>query len=338
MKRFLKLVRYKEWFDSKWDIYLYVFLLYWIRHPETDSMVCLKEIVSVMSFSFFLLAFGYAFNEYSDAKEDLMAGKVNYVAQLDTPKQRFLVGSLLALGCAIPICLFPSWGMALIISLSFLMAFLYSYRRFGIKQCGIWGLMMSSLAQRVCPLFIIFYLFDDWSATTVLVALLSFIIGVRWILIHQAEDQDNDKLSHTKSFVVSLNNNESKLLTIITSVFVCELLCLSAILILNASFSWSIIIPIAYVLFQLILLPFWKKIGWKRMILSYDFAPLADFYYLWMGIYVVTALALQKPLGAVLFLPVFYFGYRYAVLDYKYLKLNHDAKKGLLFDPTKQSK
>ena len=309
MKRFLNIVRYKEWFDSKWNIYLYVFLLYWIRHPETDGLVCLKGIVAVIFFSFFLLAFGYAFNEYSDAKEDLMAGKVNFVAQLDKPKQRFLVGSLLALGVAIPICLFPNWGMALIISLSFLMAFLYSYRRFGIKQCGIWGLMVSSIAQRVCPMFV--------------------------ILIHQAEDQDNDKISHTKSFVVSLNNNESKLLAIITSVFVCELLCLSTILILNASFSWAIIIPIAYVLFQLILLPFWKKIGWKRMILSYDFAPLADFYFLWAGVYATTALSLCNPIYSILFLPVFYFGYRYVILDYKYLILNYKANRGLLSDPTR---
>ena len=335
MKRFLNIVRYKEWFDSKWNIYLYVFLLYWIRHPETDGLVCLKGIVAVIFFSFFFLAFGYAFNEYSDAKEDLMAGKVNFVAQLDKPKQRFLVGSLLALGVAIPICLFPNWGMALIISLSFLMAFLYSYRRFGIKQCGIWGLMVSSIAQRVCPMFVIFYLFDDWSATTVLVTVLSFIIGLRWILIHQAEDQDNDKISHTKSFVVSLNNNESKLLAIITSVFVCELLCLSTILILNASFSWAIIIPIAYVLFQLILLPFWKKIGWKRMILSYDFAPLADFYFLWAGVYATTALSLCNPIYSILFLPVFYFGYRYVILDYKYLILNYKANRGLLSDPTR---
>lgn len=333
MRRFIKMVRYNEWYDSKWNIYLYVFLLFWIKHMGMDYFTCIKALTAIMLLSFFILAFGYAFNEYSDAKEDLLAGKTNYLAQLSKTKQHLFILGLFTVGTTLPIILFPYLGMIIIVIVSFLMAFLYSYRQLGIKQCGLWGLAVSSLAQRVCPMFAIFYIFEDWTMTAVFVTLLSFIIGLRWILIHQAEDLGNDKLSHTQSFVVSLNN-ESKLITIITSVFICEILCLVAILILNARYSLAIIIPLSYLVFQLYILPFWRKIGWKRMILSYDFAPLADFYYLWCGIYLAIALTLHNFLYSLLLFPILYFGYRYLILDYKCVKMNNDANKGILTPPT----
>lgn len=333
MRNILKLIRYYEWYDSKWNIYLYVFILYWIRHGEIDDSTILCNCVAVMLFSFSLLAFGYTFNNYSDAKEDLLAGKANYMTRFNKSQQLFIVFSFLVMGIAVPVCVNPSLGMLLIVLLSFLMAFLYSYRRFGIKQHGLWGLIVSSLAQRVCPMFAIFYLFNDWSATTFLLGLLSFIVGLRWIIVHQAEDYDNDKLSDTRSFVLNLNDSNSKLLSIITLVFLCELLCLIMILILNASLTLTIIVPITYIIFQLVIIPFWIKIGWKRMIMSYDFAPLADFYYLWSGIYVATALAIRNPIYSASFIFILYFGYRYIILDYKYFRLARDLKRGILSAP-----
>ena len=330
MRNILKITRYYEWYDSKWNIYLYVFMLYWIRHGNIDDSTILCYCAVVMLFSFSLLAFGYTFNNYSDAKEDLLAGKANYMTRFTKSQQLFIVFSFLVMGIAVPVCISPSMGMLLIVLLSFLMAFLYSYRRFEVKQRGLWGLTVSSLAQRVCPMFVIFYLFNDWSITTFILIFLSFFVGLRWILVHQAEDHDNDKLSHTNSFVVNLNNSNSKILLIITLVFLCELSCLFFILILNVSLSLTITIPIAYILFQLIIMPFWIKIGWKRMILSYDFAPLADFYYLWSGGYLATALSIRNLNYSASFIPVLYFGFRYIVLDYKYIRLVRDLKRGNL--------
>lgn len=335
MNQFFRVIRYKEWYDSKWNIYFYVLLLYRIRHDEAGDLVCIRKMVVVMLFSFFLLAFGYAFNDYSDAKEDLNVGKTNHLALLKKSMQLLLVIALLFVGVAFPVCLMPALGMVLIVLLSFIMAVLYSYRRFGIKQRGLWGLVVSSLAQRVCPLLAVFYLFDDWSVTSFLLALLSFIVGLRWILVHQAEDHDNDKMSHTKSFVINLSNRDSKLLSIITIIFLCELSCLILILILNGNLSLSVIVPITYIIIQLIVMPFWFKIGWKRMVMSYDFAPLADFYYLWFGIYVAMALTISNPIYSVSFLFVMYFGYRYVILDYKYIRLAYDLKKGRLSAPNK---
>ena len=332
MIRFFKIVRYNEWFDSKWNIYFYVFLLFLIRHMDMANFFYIKALTAIMAFSFFLLAFGYAFNEFSDTKEDLLAGKTNHIAQLSKTEQHLFILGIFTVGTTLPILLFPYLGMIIIVFVSFLMAFIYSYRQFGIKQCGLLGLAVSSLAQRVCPMFAIFYIFEDWTITAVLVALLSFIIGLRWILIHQAEDLGNDKLSHTKTFVISLNN-ESKLIKIVTSAFICEILSLVTILILNVRFSLALIIPFTYLAFQLFVLPFWRKIGWKRMILSYDFAPLADFYYLWSGIYLAMALTLRYYFFSLLFFPTLYFGYRYLILDYKYVKMNNDANKGILTPP-----
>lgn len=333
MGLFLKIIRYKEWYDSKWNIYFFIFLLFCCRHPELNWGYYLKGLVAVMSFSFFLLAFGYSFNDFSDANEDQIAGKPNQMAHFSLSRQITILTTISSLCFIIPVCLFPCYGMVVIVLISLLMAFLYSYRLLGIKQCGFWGLIVSSLAQRVCPLFAIFFIFHDWTSTSFMVALLSFIVGLRWILVHQSEDKSNDNVSNTHSFVVSLGNNTSKLLLIITAVFICELICLFIIIVQNARLSFSLVVPLVYLLFQLIILPFWVKVGWKRMILSYDFAPLSDFYYLWVGVYIVTALTIHSFTNVVMLVPVLYFGYRYIVLDYKYIKLNSLANRGLLLPP-----
>lgn len=328
MQRILQTIRYREWYDSKWNCYLTVFLLYCLRHEDFDRHFYLKGVLAVMSFTFFLLAFGYAFNDYSDAIEDRLAGKGNQISHFSKRQQIVILCGLVMAGILIPRLLFPSFGVFLAVLISFAVAFLYSYRTLGIKRKNILGLVVSSLAQRVCPLSLIFILFQDWSATSLLVASWAFLVGLRWILIHQAFDFENDRKTDTNTYVTR-QNNETRLLTQITGVFVAELLCVAAILLMNFSLSWALLIPAAYLIFQATLISYWRKLGWKRLILSYDFAPLADFYYLWAGLLVVTALLHQQLTWAIMFIPTLYFGYRYLVLDLKYLKLKHDAKRGM---------
>ena len=323
-----KIIRYREWYDSKWNCYLNVFLLYCLRHNDQDWPYFLRGALAVMSFSFCLLAFGYAYNDYCDAVEDRMVGKSNQISLLIRPKQFAILLGLALSGMLIPILLFLATGTFLIVLLSFVMAFLYSNRTLGIKRRNVLGLVVSSVAQRVCPLFLVFFIFEDWSLTTAVTVLWAFLVGLRWIFIHQAADLDNDKKSHTNTFV-SHQDNASKLLKQITGIFFGELFCTLVIFIINVRLSWSILIPIAYFFFQLYMLSYWKKLGWKRLILSYDFAPLADFYYLWSGVCLVTALLAKDWMWSICFLPVVYFGFRYIILDFKYLSLKKYAKRGI---------
>lgn len=216
-------------------------------------------------------------------KEDQIAGKQNTISQYNFKIQIIILIVLVATGIIFPSCYFNSFDQVTIILVSFFLAFIYSNRLTKVKEQKYLGLLVSSIAQRVSPLILVFAVFDDFTFTAIAFVLLSFFIGIRWILIHQHLDIENDIKSGTQTFV-SRQENKKNILSIITIIFFCELILLLLIYAINIKIfnPYLNIILLIYSIFQVYLLSFWRKVGWKRMILSYDFAPLADLYYLWL--------------------------------------------------------
>ena len=117
-------------------------------------------------------------------------------------------------------------------------------------------------------------------------------------------------------------NNVSRLVRLTSVVLVSEIVAL--IVIMAAHFPKmtisSVLVIFTYALFQIYLLPMWRKVGWLRIILSYDFAPLADFYYLWLPLLLSVNLTIIDNRWFSDFY-IMYFGYRYVILDVKHFKL-----------------
>jgi len=317
-----KAIRYKEWYDSKLSCFFLVFIFYVLKNRSSFDYSILADLGVVMIFGFSLLAFGYAYNDFCDKKQDQIAGKQNTISQYGLKSQITILLFLVTVGMTLPSFYFKSKGQIISVLISFFLAFLYSNRLTKIKERKYLGLLISSIAQRVSPLFLIFFVFDDFSLTAIAFVLLSFFIGIRWILIHQHHDIENDIKSGTRTFV-SQQDNKNKVLKITTIIFFCELLLLLLIFTINikAFQAYNIFILLIYSLFQLNLFSFWRKVGWKRMILSYDFAPLADLYYLWLPFFVTINLLAIDIKYILLLMVVIYFGYRYIQLDLEYYKL-----------------
>ena len=322
MNSILSVVRYKEWYDSKWNCYFLVFMYFLFVNHRDFSMKILLDFMTILLFSFCLLAFGYAYNDFCDQEKDRKAKKSNSLSALGKRTQLVILSTTVALGVGVPIIRYRSLSCMMIVILSFILAFAYSNKRIRLKELNSIGLFTSSIAQRVAPMFLIFYVFCSISAVSIMIAILSFLIGIRWILIHQHYDISNDAISETNTFVLR-QNNVSRLVRLTSVVLVSEIVAL--IVIMAAHFPKmtisSVLVIFTYALFQIYLLPMWRKVGWLRIILSYDFAPLADFYYLWLPLLLSVNLTIIDNRWFFLIFISMYFGYRYVILDVKHFKL-----------------
>jgi hypothetical protein len=82
----------------------------------------------------------------------------------------------------------------------------YSVKHIRLKERGFWGVVTDAAYAHLIPEIILLVLINKFSNqffVPIFFLLLSFSIGVRDILIHQFKDYENDKKSHTKTFVSS---------------------------------------------------------------------------------------------------------------------------------------
>jgi hypothetical protein len=123
----------------------------------------------------------------------------------------------------------------------------------------------------------VFGVFEYFGLDTLLFVILSFLIGLRWILVHQLIDRDKDIQVSIKTFAI--NRSPTKIYSAMRFLFAIELISMIGLLgVMAYTMSFKVLPPIvAYIIFELYLSPLWKKLGFRRILTSYDFAPLADF-------------------------------------------------------------
>jgi 4-hydroxybenzoate polyprenyltransferase len=230
-------------------------------------------------------------NDYFDQIADKTAGKENTISTLTTWQQKLaiFVAFIFGLIAFIP---FYQYRIAIIwLILSYLFAVLYSATPFRLKEKAIWGLACSSLAQRVFPLLIVYSVFQHFGFDAILFVGLSFLIGLRWILIHQILDLEKDLQANVQTFASSASFEKTcEIIRFITAV---ETALLSLFLgVVTYMTSYLLILGFCYVIYEVYLFPLWRKLGIKRILYSYEFAPLADFYFLWLPLGTSIMLAL----------------------------------------------
>lgn len=194
-------VRFDEWFFSVVPLVLCApvyGMLVLRRAPGADfpqNMLLFALFVSVF------LAFGYLINDYSDREEDLRAGKHKAVCSVPAPLTVAALVMLALAGlflAAVPASFSPT-ALALAAA-TYLLGASYSIPVLRLKERGVWGVVCSSFAQRGTPILVAGLLFDlpwvvifDW-------VLLSFLNGLRYILVHQMMDRENDEITGTRTF------------------------------------------------------------------------------------------------------------------------------------------
>lgn len=205
---FQKIVRYlrlNEWYDSKVPFVLCYIWSCYLRNSSSITTERYAEVfIAGAVFTSLFLAFGYMINDYADREVDAAAGKDKLMYHMTEEKIMLSFVVVVLLG-SIPVLLISHFSVSVLVMtvLTYLVGASYSMPPFRFKEKGVAGLVISAFAQRCMPIFVIMQLLPADSIVVFTFTIASFIIGLRYIFIHQVIDIENDLKGGVTTFATS---------------------------------------------------------------------------------------------------------------------------------------
>lgn len=223
-------LRVKDWADSKVPFMggALLFAVLFENQQRESRYVYLAFAAYILYVSMFL-AFSYVINDYCDMDVDKRAGKQKVMFTL--PRYAILLSMFLMVAAGtVPMFLLVSdkWIYIGFTTVLYLFGAAYSVRgllRF--KERGIIGLLECSFAQRCMPLIPIIWLFRIPVLYLALFLIVSFVNGLRYILIHQVIDLENDRKTGVKTY---LSEGKHRYRIAIVILLVTEIIIMSGIM------------------------------------------------------------------------------------------------------------
>ena len=289
MKVLKSIFRVSEWFGSKLPLQIAMLLLFAYASGQ-DAEDIFVDFLLFVAYSITYFSISYLANDLSDIEDDKRAGKRN--AFKDTSVGfgigAFIVVTVLHFTAVLFISL--KWQFILLAIIGYLFGIFYSFKPFRFKERGALGLVVAAFFQRNLQLFVISFMLDvDWLLFA-LINVASFVYGIRFILIHQYMDLENDEISGTKTFVRSAKNVTKAIiytciLVELTVVFVGLAIFLSKI-----SFVYVIALGVGYAL-ELLIWLLMRLNHQKDIFTSYTYIPMNFVYLLTIPIIACIAIA-----------------------------------------------
>ncbi len=208
LKLFVKqsenIARWKEWNTSKLPLIFLVFY-YLIAINKDFSYISLLSFFNFLAFVCLYASFGYMINDFSDREVDKKAGKPKAIAQMSPRAARLVLFAIFLLGVLISL---PFWlhntDFLILLIVMYLLSTFYSLPPVRFKEKYWMGMIVASITQRVFPALLCFVIFNYFGCELLLFLLLFFIIGIRWIIVHQIKDYRNDLKASVKTFITSV--------------------------------------------------------------------------------------------------------------------------------------
>ena len=279
-----KFIRMDEWLSSKVTMMLAVQIYFFLLASEKNIAKFMINFIAYLLFVFMFLGVSYVVNDLSDLEIDKKAGKKKIIATMPKWLVYLAMFCMLIIG-NIPIIVVSSFNKICIICILIIYFFgiSYSIPLFRFKEKGLIGLIECSLAQRCMPLIIIAFLEQVNYLYLSIWILMSFFNGLRYILIHQILDMENDIKTGVKTFVSTRKGNYKKAIYIL---FVLEIICVCLLLIpFIMERNIIIIIGLALYLFleycSYMVLKVYAK---KEWLVTFDSVPLEALYNICMPI------------------------------------------------------
>lgn len=273
----LNLFRVKEWYASKVPMLISASLYIFALNEVTFTAENLLTIVTLTLFYSLLLSFGYVINDYADIEVDKIAGKRKVIHRFSRTTAKLFVVLPVVLGVGVILTFKRNIYIILILLVIYFFGMSYSAKPFRFKEKGIWGLIVSSSAQRCFPMLLVFAIQDVpqlWGL--ILWIILSFIVGLRYILVHQYIDMKNDRKSGVKTFALK---KERVVCAMIPAVFISEIFLITILYIpLCIQHIWIISIIAFYVVVSVVRWIGTQSVFGHKALFSFEQIPLEDFY------------------------------------------------------------
>ena len=150
---------------------------------------------------------GHIVNSYCDRKIDLAAGKPNTLAFVSEKGGQELVALVMMASLVTIFLIYLEQPVVLFLFyLTIAIAVLYSLPPIRLKERGIFGLIAAAVAQRTLPVAIVFHAMEAWNWTALILCLLSTLIGMRYIIVHQIKDESADLLARVQTVATTRGN------------------------------------------------------------------------------------------------------------------------------------
>lgn len=195
--------RVREWYDSKIPLAMAIFLHGSLQGGAgwTNREFALTCLVFFLYFLTYF-AFHYLINDFFDREADRLAGKKKVILSVPGPVVAASLAALFLAGNLPLWCLAGFRPQVIGVSLAaYLLGVSYSVKGLRMKERGIWGLIVSSFAQRNSPVLLLAVLMPLDSRVFWCWMVISFVNGLRYILIHQYIDRENDRKANIHTFV-----------------------------------------------------------------------------------------------------------------------------------------
>jgi len=304
MKNLFKFLRMPEWYDSKVPMLLSVYLFFFIMEPEQYSFSSfVSYFFAYWLFLFMFLAFGYVINDFSDIEADKAAGKTKVIFNIRPIVVIISLIAMVVLG-NIPILLITGFSISSVVVIAVIYFFgaAYSIKFLRFKEKGILGLIECSVAQKCLPLLILFFIVEVNILYFVAWILLMFLNGLRYILIHQLIDYENDIKTGIKTF---LSSNMRRIDYSIYIALIIEIVCILFLfhtLILN---PLGISLILLYIIYECIIFVVIEKHSQKKYFLSYEAVPLEAFFNIFLPLTLLVAIGINVPYAFILLTAMF---------------------------------
>ena len=272
-----------------------------LNHPAPATSM-ISEITVLFLLLCLYASLGHIVNSYCDRKIDLAAGKPNALAAVSDTGGRELVAFVLIASLVTIFLIYVDQPVVLaMFYLAIVIAVLYSMPPIRLKERGIFGLIAATIAQRTLPVAIVFHALAVWNWTALALCLLSTLIGMRYIIVHQIKDESADLLARVQT--VATTRGVTFLQHLLRKVvFPLELVTLVIVLFLMSMDLQSIgIATIMYI--------FWAALQWvvldknKESRFSVEsYTVLADFYYIYWPLLLCALLVERNKIFWIVFI------------------------------------
>jgi cytochrome P450/4-hydroxybenzoate polyprenyltransferase len=230
---FRDFVRWREWYYSKIPLF-FVGMVYATLRMQQPGATQAAQMGALLVVLCMYAAFGHIVNDYADREIDRAVGKKKLLATW-SERAALIAVAIPCIGIvAIALACFDATASAMTI-IAVLLAALYSLRPVRLKERGVLGWGAATLTQRTLPLVIIFAALKAWDVVAGALTVLSTVIGLRWIIVHQLGDRENDRRSGVHT--VATEQDPQRLVALSHVLFSVEFVCACGVLAMMSYFA-----------------------------------------------------------------------------------------------------
>lgn len=294
----LKLFRANEWLDSKLSFYLFSLMFILFSNEGLSDRNNMLFVHICLFFYLFFIGASYLVNDISDYEIDRKIGKKKVITEMKFSSVILLLCIASAVGI-IPLILYSCNLLGVIISaVIYICGFSYSLKPLRLKERGLFGTVFCSIAQKCIPvLLIILVLRADISL--VLMLLMNFFIGMRYILIHQLIDKSNDEASDVSTFSRSHTKAAKVLLYMNVGAEILIMVCMIVYLVSIGKNSFGILLTAALIIYLLLTAVFIKAVDYmlnEKIFETFSFVPFEDMYSFIFPLLICISAGISEPL------------------------------------------